>query len=259
MANPDLVLSLQSNGHAATELVLRGQPCYSIGICSYRPNFTMAKPPVLEAPAFEHLVKATAGYSRMPERDVALLFVLYGTAMATTELATFTVSDFLKADGSVKVTSSVREGVSHNGQVRPLFWSNKRVVSALEKYLAWRVANKHGVTVKKGAYLGLDPDSPMFLTDDGQPYALTKKKLPSGVISYSCNTLGALVSRLHANVGLEGFSANSARRSMAVKLHRLGYDVVHIAKILGHKSVSTTQRLVGQDPVKLADIVARAV
>lgn len=219
----------------------------------------MAKPPVLEAPAFEHLVKATAGYSRMPERDVALIFVLYGTAMATTELATVTVSDFVQADGSVKVTSSIREAVAHNGQVRPLFWSNKRVVAALDKYLGWRVAQKHGVTVKKGAFRSLDPDMPIFLTDDGQPYALTKKKLASGLLSYSCNTLGALITRLHVNVGLEGFSANSARRTMAVKLHRLGYDVVHIAKILGHKSVSTTQRLVGQDPVKLADIVARAV
>jgi hypothetical protein len=34
---------------------------------------------------------------------------------------------------------------------------------------------------------------------------------------------------------------------------------VHIAAILGHKSVSTTKRLVEGDPVRLADIVARAV
>jgi site-specific recombinase XerD len=58
---------------------------------------------------------------------------------------------------------------------------------------------------------------------------------------------------------IEGASANSARRSLAVKLHRKGYDLVHIAKLLGHKSVSTTKRLVTQDPVRLADIVARAI
>lgn len=219
----------------------------------------MAKPPVIEDRQFEHMVKATAGYSRTPERDVALLFVLYGTAMATTELATITVSDFLEPKGTVKVTSAVRVDVAHNGTVRPLFWSNKRVVAALDKYLEWRVTNKHGVTVKKSAYRGLDPDSPLFLTDDGRPYALTKKSLPSGVLSYSCNTLGALISRLHSNAGLEGSSANSARRTMAVKLHRQGYDLVHIAKILGHQSISTTKRLVDRDPVRLADIVARAV
>ena len=48
----------------------------------------MAKAAVIEDRQFEHMIKATSGYSRTPERDVALLFVLYGTAMATTELAT---------------------------------------------------------------------------------------------------------------------------------------------------------------------------
>lgn len=50
----------------------------------------MAKPPVVEDKSLEHMLKATAGYSRMAERDVALLLTLYGTAMATTELAKIT-------------------------------------------------------------------------------------------------------------------------------------------------------------------------
>ena len=44
-----------------------------------------------------------------------------------------------------------------------------------------------------------------------------------------------------------------------MKQHRKGYDLVHIAKILGHKSVTTTKRLVEGDPARLADIVAGAV
>lgn len=219
----------------------------------------MAKPPVIEDKQIEHLLKATAAYSRVPERDAALILTLYGTAMSVTELATFTVSDYLEATGAVRVTSAVRVDVAHNGEQRPLFWSNKRVVVALDAYLAWRVEHKQGVTIKKGAYRGLDPDSPLFLTEDGRPYTLTKRTLPSGVLSYSCNTLGAYISRLHANAGIEGGSAQSARRTFAVKQHRQGRDLVHIAAILGHKSVSTTKRLVDGDPVRLADIVARAV
>lgn len=219
----------------------------------------MAKPPVIEDRQFEHLLKATAACSRVPERDAALLLVLYGAALSVTELATITVGDFLAADGTVKTASAVRTDVAHNGQERPLFWSNKRVVSAVETYFAWRVERKQGVTIKRGAYKGLDPDSPIFLTEDGQPYALTKRTLPSGVLSYSCNTLGAYISRLHANAGIEGGSAQSARRTLAVKLHRKGYDLVHIKTLLGHQSVSTTKRLVEGDPVRLADIVARAI
>lgn len=219
----------------------------------------MAKPLVVEDSDLSHMLKATAGYSRTPDRDTALLLVLYGTAMSLTELATVKVSDFLLPDGSVKVTSMIREEVAHNGEPRPLYWSNKRVVSALDKYLAWRLENRHQVTIKKGAYRDLAPDSPLFLTPDGQPYALTAKALPSGVISYSCNALGAVISKLHSNAGIEGGNAQAGRRTLAVKLARKGFDLVHIKTLLGHKSVETTKRLVEGDPANLASIVAGAV
>lgn len=219
----------------------------------------MSKPPVIEDKQVEHLLKATSACSRVPERDTALLLTLYGTALNVTELATITVADYLDAKGAVKITSAVRVDVAHNGEERPLYWSNKRIVNALDKYLAWRFERKQGVSIRKGAYRGLDPDSPLFLTEDGRPYALTKRTLPSGVLSYSCNTLGAYLSRLHANAGIEGGSAQSARRTFAVKQHRQGRDLVHIAAILGHKSITTTKRLVDGDPVRLADIVARAI
>lgn len=219
----------------------------------------MAKPPVIEDKQIEHLLKATAAYGRAPLRDTALILTLYGTAMSVTELATITVADYLDAKGNVRVTSAVRADVSHNGEERPLFWSNKRVVASIDAYLSWRLESKHGAAANKGAYRGLDPESALFLTEDGRAYALTKRVLPSGAWSYSCNTLGAYISRLHANAGLEGGSAQSARRTFAVKQHRQGRDLIHIAAILGHKSVSTTKRLVDGDPVRLADIVARAV
>ena len=219
----------------------------------------MAKPQVVEDKQLEHMLKATAAYSRVPERDTALLLTLYGTALGITELASITISDYLNADGSVRRVSAVRVEVAHNGEERPLYWSNKRVVAALDAYLEWRLQQKHGATVKKGAYRGLDPAGAIFLTETGQPYALTKRSLRSGVLSYSCNTLGAYITKLHSNAGIEGGSAQSARRTFAVKQHRQGRDLVHIAAILGHKSVSTTKRLVEGDPVRLADIVARAV
>ena len=222
-------------------------------------NWGMAKPPVIEDKQIEHLIKATIAYSRVPVRDTALLLVLYGTALSVTELATITVGDYLAEGGSVRVTSSVRPSVAHNGEARPLYWSNKRIVAAIDAYLAWRVLHRQGRSIKRDAYRALVADSPLFLTEDGQQYSLTKRTLPSGLLSCSCNSLGAYISRLHANAGIEGGSAQSARRTLAVKLHRKGYDLVHIAALLGHKSVSTTKRLVMQDPVRMADIVARAL
>jgi integrase/recombinase XerD len=219
----------------------------------------MAKPLVVEDSKLDHMLKATAGYSRTPERDAALLLVLYGTGLSTTELAKITVGDYLEPTGRVRVTSLVRVNVSHNGESCPLCWSSKRVALAVDKYLEWRLLNKHGATIKKGAYRGLDPPSRMFLTPEGQPYSLTAKALPSGIISYSCTALGTVISKLHAHAGIEGGNAQATRRTLAVKLHRKGYDLVHIKTILGHKSVETTKRLVDGDPVMLANIIAGAV
>lgn len=122
----------------------------------------MAKPPVIEDKQVEHLLKATAAYSRVPERDAALLLTLYGTALSVTELATISVGDYLNPQGAVRVTSAVRVDVAHNGEERPLYWSNRRVVAGLDAYLNWRVEHQHGITIRKGAYRGLDPDSPLF-------------------------------------------------------------------------------------------------
>lgn len=81
----------------------------------------MSKPPVVEDKQIEHMLKATAGYSKFAERDVALLLVLYGTALNITELATITVSDYITALGKIKVESAVRPVISHNGDERPLY------------------------------------------------------------------------------------------------------------------------------------------
>lgn len=170
----------------------------------------MAKPPVIEDREISHLLKATASYSRMAVRDNALLLTLYGTALGPTELATMTIDSYLDAQGAVKVTSAVRCDVAHNGLERPFFWSNKKVVAAVDAYLAWRLAHKHGITTKRGAFRGLNPAGPIFLKEDGQPYTLVEKTLPSGTISYSCNALSSYISRLHSNAGIAGGSAQSA-------------------------------------------------
>lgn len=72
-------------------------------------NLAMAKPPVIEDKQIEHLIKATAAYSRVPLRDTALLLTLYGTALAVTELATITVGDYLLPNGAVP--SKVQSGL----------------------------------------------------------------------------------------------------------------------------------------------------
>lgn len=212
----------------------------------------------IEDKQVDHLLRTTAAYSTTPERDTAMLLVLYGVGLTAIELSTITIASYIDANGSTLTKSSVPVGSAHNRKERPLYWSSQRVVAALDQHLAWRLAQKHGLGKKK-AYRGLDPDSPIFLKVNGRPYVLVEKILPSGASSYSCNALSSYISRLHSRAGLGGSSAQDARRTWAIKQYRRGIDVAHIAMLLGHRSLTSTRKLLEGEEVAFADIVASVI
>jgi len=219
----------------------------------------MSKAPVVEENEFRHLVKVTAISGESPIRNVALVYVLYGTGMMLTEIASFTVRDYLREDGSVCAMSSVRAAIAYNNTARPLPWTNAKVVGALDAYIAERLRLGHGLTVRKAAFRGLDPDTPLFRRGDGEPFQLTERKTSAGALSYSCDSLGQLYRKLHAQAGLNGAHALAGRRTFAVRLHRKGFDLKLISLLLGHSTLTATERLIDSDPVKLGDLVAGIV
>jgi site-specific recombinase XerD len=205
------------------------------------------------------MLKVAAISGECPERNVALLYVIYGTGMMLTEVARLPVRLYLKADGSLLENSAVAAEITYNGKERPLWWSNAKVVTAIDKYLEYRIRNKHGITTRKAAYRGLDPDGPLFLTGEGMPYRLIQRRTATGAISYSCDSLSQLFRKLHLQAGIEGASAMSGRRTFAVRLHRHGYDLRHINELLGHETLTATKRLIDADPVRLGAIVAGVI
>ncbi|MGF6604604.1 site-specific recombinase XerD [Paraburkholderia sp. GAS448] len=219
----------------------------------------MAKAPVIEEKQLRHMLKVAAVTGESPTRDVALLYVLYGTGMMLTEVATITVRDYLREDGSIREESTIRAAIAHRSKERPVFWVNPKVVSALDAYLATRVNLRHGVTVRKAAFRGLDPDGPLFRRADGEPYVLTARESSSGALSYSCDSLSQVFRRLHLQSGIRGGHALAARRTFAVRLHRKGYDLRHISALLGHGTLTATKKLIDSDPVKLADLVSGVI
>lgn len=219
----------------------------------------MAKTPYIEDARLKHLLKVSAISGESRERNVALLMVIYGTGMMLTEVARLPVSAYLKGDGALLEKSKIAAELAYNGKERPLWWSNAKVVSAIDKYLAFRVESGHGVTTRKAAYRGLDPDSPLFLTGDGKPYRLMTRKTSTGAVSYSCDSMSQLFRKLHSQAGIEGASAMSGRRTFAVRLHRLGFDLRNINELLGHETLTATKRLIDADPVRLGAIVAGVI
>ena len=216
----------------------------------------MAKTPYVEDRDLKKMLKIAAVSGELPVRNVPMLRTLYGTGMTLQEIARLPIRAYLGVNGDVLDESYVSEEVAYNGMRRPVFWANKELIAALDDYLAYRIENRQMVTTRKGAYRGLDPDSPVFLTDEGEPYKLTKRKTTAGTISYSCDSLSQLFRKLHMQAGVNGASAASARRTFAVRLHNKGYDLKSIKVLLGLKTLRSTKNLIDADPVRLGAIAA---
>jgi len=219
----------------------------------------MAKPPVVEEHQLRHAIKVAAITGQNSKRDVALLMVPYGTGLMPNETAKLLVSDYLKADGDVLIESVVRAEIAFNGKARPLLWSSLKLRAAIDKYLEHRLAARHGVTTSPSAYRGLDPDGPLFLTGEGEPFAFTRRVTPTGAISHSCETLTEIYRRLHQQAGIQNGNASAARRTFAVTLHRQGRNPKVIQELIGVSSLSAVKRLIESDPVRLASIVSGVI
>lgn len=190
-------------------------------------------------------------------RDVALLYVLFGTALTPTEIALLQVSDFLTAKGAVKAESSIRAEIAFNQKERPLFWVNKKVVDAIERYLEERIKLGFGLAARD-SFRGLAPDSAIFLSEQGGSMAMTKR-IVDGKAYYACDVMTSIYRKLFLQAGIEGASATSGRRTFASTLYRKGYDVRHLQELLGHSSISAVKKLVESDPMSLGALVAKAI
>jgi len=216
----------------------------------------MAKTPYVQDHEMKRLLKVAAVSGASPVRNVALLRTIYGTGMTLQEVARLPIKAYLRPDGSLFEESAITPDIAYNGNERPLYWTNTTLVAAIDAYLVYRIEHRHRVTTREAAYRSLDPEAPIFLTDEGEPYRLTERKTATGVISYSCDSLSQLFRKLHAQAGIEGAGATSARRTCAVRLNNRGYDLKHIKTLLGLQTLKATKILIDADPVRLGAIAA---
>lgn len=218
----------------------------------------MAKPQIVEDKDLDHLIKVTRATSGPNAgRNVALIYALFGTAMMPSELAALRVDDYLEK-GRPKEDTVVRPEISFNGRARPLMWTNKKLVKAVDAYLEERVSRGLRLAPEKYGCRGLDPSSPLFLAraDEGFTFRVTEL---NGKMYRSCGSLVNLLNKLIAGAGLEGCNTGSARRTLAVRLHRKHVDLRTINEILGQSSLTATKALVQGDTRRLSDLVAGVI
>lgn len=218
----------------------------------------MAKPQIVEDRDLEHLIKvtrATSGQNAL--RNVALIYTLFGTGLMPSEIAALHVDDYLFKD-KPKEDTIVRPEISFNGRSRPLMWSNRKLTDAVDAYLVERVEKRLGVAPEKYGCRGLLPDAPLFLSrgEEGFTFRVTEK---NGKKYKSSASLTNLLNKLMAGAGLEGCNTSSARRTLAVKLHRKRIDLRTINEILGQSSLSATKALCQGDTMRLSKLVAGVI
>lgn len=220
----------------------------------------MPKAIVVEDDQLEHAVKvARVSSPENGNRDAALLLTCFGTGMTVTEICRLRVSDYLTEAGPVLVDSQVRAEIAYNHRSRPLCWTNRKVINAIDTHLAERLVRGHGVSTRVMAYRGLDPDSPLFVSGRTGEGLKISAQVRDGKTYYSANQLTRLYTRLFAMAGIEGASSQSGRRTLAVKLKRRGIDLRHISEILGIESLEAVKKLCAGDPARLGDIVRRII
>lgn len=130
------------------------------------------------------------------------------------EAAKLLVSDYLEANGAVRVDSTVRAEIAFNGKPRPLVWANAKTCRAIDDYLAHRLVARHGATTIPAAYRGLDPhvlrgedteESDLDLLVEPQP---GMSLLNVGIIRYKlADLLGVAVDVLTPNALPDNFRA----------------------------------------------------
>ncbi len=200
----------------------------SMGEVSANPAAGMSGPRrAMRLPEFLPVDEMTDFLASLPsgdpasKRDAAILELLYSSGLRVGELVALRVGDLSLDAGTVRVT-----GKGRKVRVVPV---GEKAIRAVREYLAVRPA-PHG-----GAFRSF-LDEPLFLNRRGT----VGRKSGAGISARSvARVLAAAIGRLGTGRHL---SPHGLRHSFATHLLESGADLRAIQEMLGHASLSTTQR-----------------
>lgn len=184
----------------------------------------------------KHLIRVASVTGRMPERDVALLWLTHTTGIRVTELALLEVADVLYPSGAIKPEVYLRADITKGRRPRNIYLTHAKCLAALDAWFAVRHRRRSGLS---GAdeYRGFRPGSKLVMTHKGQAFELAFKhrQLHSRPEVYrACDALQQTISRLYRQAGIKQGSSHSGRRLLAAKVLAATGDVETVQTILGH-------------------------
>jgi integrase/recombinase XerC len=182
----------------------------------------------------ERLLAADEDEAFVPERERALFELLYATGLRVSEAASLDLSDVDFSSRLVRVT-----GKGSRERIVPF---GEAAADALREYLPSRDALRHRADRLRDAARGGEP---LFVNFRGG--RLTSR------------SMARLLKRRLRAAGLpEEISPHALRHTFATHLLQAGADLRAIQELLGHASLSTTQKYTHLDAARLAEVYRNA-
>ena len=146
-------------------------------------------------------------------RNRAMFALSYFCGLRAKEIASLTVGDVLKADGSIKDVSYLRAAQTKGEKGRE-FYINKHAKSHVAAYLkeCWKAA----------------PDHPLITV-------MGKRK------AFSANGIAIAMRNIYMAAGFTGCSSHTGRRSAISQLANKGVGIRIIQKFSGHRQLQSVQ------------------
>lgn len=171
-----------------------------------------------------NLIEKPEGIGFMVARDRAILELLYSSGIRVSELSGLDMGDINLRDGLVKV-----KGKGKKERIVPI---GAKAIDAIRSYLIERMLLKKR-------------DAALFLNRRGS--RLTERSIRRLVVKYARMVL------LDGRIG-----PHTLRHTFATHLLQAGADLRTIQELLGHSSLSTTQKYTHLDITHLVDVYDRA-
>ncbi len=181
-------------------------------------------PRFLEMEEARSLVEAPRETGFQSVRDRAILELLYSSGLRVSELTALDLDDLNLREGMLKA-----EGKGKKERLVPI---GGKAIEAIRVYLLERLLFKRSLKREMGAAL--------FVNRSGA--RLTERTVRRVVVKYSGLALGKRI------------SPHAVRHTFATHLLQSGADLRVIQELLGHSSLSTTQRYTHLDLAHLMDV-----
>jgi integrase len=186
-------------------------------------------------------------------RDHAILRFMYGAPVRPVELIRFKTHDLVNDNGILKSGDNgiIRAEVSFNGRERPLPINDPDLISALQKWIDFRLTHGWGLT-KTGF---IDLDQSFFLMSKNKGFTLSTSVIDD-VKKHNSESINRVIRKRYALNGVTG-SVESALRTWTLERHRECRALRYIWLLRGDNDIASVRRVIGKYPVRLGALVEK--